>query len=114
METTAIFAAIETELENVQTNLKSSLGSESMCSLEKSKRMTQSIKYLEGQQQEYHKALKHLRANHDHDNFLIYLSEEKMRNQNMLNSPVGKSENWQEYLMGSLDAIQWIQEIIGS
>ena len=113
METTAIFAAIETELENVQTNLKSSLGSESMCSLEKSKRMTQSIKYLEGQQQEYHKALKVLRADQDGESFRGYLSEEVMRNQKMLNSPVGKSGHWQEYLRGSLDALNLIQEIMG-
>ena len=113
LDTIAIFTAIEIELESVQANLKSSLGTESMCSLEKSKGVTRSMKYLEGQQQEYHKALRYLRANKDSVNFMDYLSDEVMRNQLMLNSPVGQSGNWQEYLMGSLDALDQIREIMG-
>jgi hypothetical protein len=113
LDTTAIIAAIETELENVQENLKSSLGTESMCTLEKSKGVTRSMKYLEGQQQEYHKALKYLRASKDIEGFRNYLGDEVIRNQKMLNSPVGKSGNWQEYLRGSLDALNRIQEIMG-
>ena len=113
MDITAIFAAIETELERVQANLKSSLGTESMCSLEKSKGVTRSMKYLEGQQQEYHKARKVLRADLAGEAFRDYLSDAVIRNQKMLNSSVGKSGNWREYIRGSLDALNRIQEIMG-
>jgi hypothetical protein len=113
LDTTAILAAIETELENVQANLKSSLGSDSMCTLEKSKGVTRSMKYLEGQQQEYHKILIYLRTSKGVESFRNYVGDEIIRNQKMLNSPVGKSGHWQEYLRGSLDALNLIQEIMG-
>lgn len=71
------------------------------------------MKYLEGQQQEYHKALTYLRTGKGVESFRNYLGDEVIRNQKMLNSPIGKSGNWQEYLRGSLEALNRIQEIMG-
>lgn len=54
-----------------------------------------------------------LRASADDDKFLNFLADEKLNNEKILTSPVGKSGYWQEYLQGSLDALERIQEILG-
>jgi hypothetical protein len=70
------------------------------------------MKYLKGQQQGFHGALKNINANENKDDLLQYLMDEKIKNEKMLASPVGKSEIWQEYLKGFLSALMQIQELI--
>ncbi|NJN93289.1 MAG: hypothetical protein HC875_03970 [Anaerolineales bacterium] len=112
MNTGELIAAIEAELAQVEGQLISSVGTSSMCALEKSNKVTQSMKYLEGQQQGYRGAIKTLRASAEKEMLLKYMSDEKIKNEQMLNGPVGASTHWQEYLKGSLAALQYIQELL--
>jgi hypothetical protein len=112
MEMNSIVEKIENELTRVQSELKIELGSSTICSLEKSKKETHTMKYLEGQQQGLHGALKILLVRQDTKDLLRYLDSEKINTEKMLGSPVGKSANWQEYLWGVLEALDAIYEML--
>jgi hypothetical protein len=112
MKTIDLIEAIEIELSQVEHQLASSVGASSICSLEKANQVTQSIKYLEGQQQEFRGALKCLRVDGGEDELREYMSAEKDKHEGMLKGPLGNSGHWQEYLKGSLTALERIEEIM--
>ena len=103
---------IEMELVKVLDRLNMSMGGSLMCSLQKSNDVTQSMKYLEGQQQVLNTALRTLRTDDDPDKLLEFFEREREKDEYMIVTPIGQSEQWQAYLKGSLDALNRIQEII--
>jgi hypothetical protein len=71
------------------------------------------MKCLEGQQQEFRGALKHLQTADEKDEMQKYMSTEKEKHEKRLKSPLG-AEHWQDYLKGALTALERIEEIMST
>jgi hypothetical protein len=112
MNTSELIETLEAVLSQIEGQLASSVGNSSMCALEKTNKVTQSMKHMEGQQQAYRGALKQLRLTGGNEGLIHYIKAEKAKHEKMLQGPLGASGHWQEYLNGSLTALERIEEIM--
>ena len=112
MEIQTLIEILQTELAQVEKEMTSQIGANSMCDLQKKNQISRSLKYLEGQQLEFRGVLKQLHTAGEIASLNTYLDTQKAKHEKMRSGPLGTAPDWQEYIKGGLDVLARVEELV--
>ena len=103
---------LKAEWKRYQADLVEATGGESVCSIHKHGMPSHSLKYSEGVEIVLRDAVKHLAVADAAESIEALLTKHEAAFNRILNSPMGRSEQWAGYARGGLEGVRIVRSYL--